>query len=477
VEPGEGEAALARHPAVREAAVVAAPAPDGGARLVAYIVPDGQAPPADALRRALREWLPDYMVPGVFMPLERLPLTPNGKLDRSALPHPFGAATELAAGAAPRDAIERALTELWEELLQCRPIGIHDNFFDCGGHSLLAARLLVHIEEKFGRRLPLASFFQGATIADIAGLIRSSAPATPWRSLVPLQPAGTRPPLFLVHGVFGDILCFADLVKALGPDQPCYGLQARGLDGIASPFTRLEDIARYYIEEIRTVQPSGPYCIAGLSTGGSIAYEMACQLHASGERVALLVSFDHGTPAAIRQISRLNLTYASRFLGNICANVPHWVDAGVQSLRVDPQLLLRASLNIARKTRTLLTDRGRWRPYAGVDAVMEQVADALGPEQMVTWPNYRRRVVETLYEALVSYEPQPYPGQITLIRARRQPLFASHDPTKAWDTLAFGGVTVQVVSGNHANMLYSPHVEHVAQYLATHLCALEIRSC
>jgi amino acid adenylation domain-containing protein len=477
IELGEIEATLGQHPAVQACAVLAREDQPGEPRLVAYVVPRGESAPSGlSLRRFLQQYLPEYMVPAAFVVLAELPLTANGKLDRSALPTTICEATEVAAAAAPRDAVERALVDLWEELLRCRPVGIHDNFFDRGGHSLLAAQLLVHVEEKFGRRLPLASFFQCATIADLAGLIRSCAPATPWRSLVPIQPGGTRPPLFLVHGVFGDVLCFADLVKALGPDQPCYGLRARGLDGIESPLTRLADMARHYIEEIRTVQRSGPYCLAGLSTGGSIAYEMACQLHASGERVGLLVSFDHGTPASVGEFRRWNLKYASRFLGNICTNTPHWVAAGVRILCKHPRIFLRTWLSITRQGFALVAHRGQWSPYSGVDALTKQINDALGPEQAAEWPEYRRQVMETLYEALVNYKPQPYPGQLTLIRARRQPLFSSHDPTKGWDRLALGGLTVKVVPGNHANMLYSPHVEQVAQYLATRLGEVKLHS-
>jgi amino acid adenylation domain-containing protein len=474
IEPGEIEAVLGEHPAVQECAVLPREDRPGEPRLVAYVVPRGQsAPSGPSLRRFLQQYLPEYMVPAAFVILGGLPLTSNGKLDRSALPPPVCDATEVAAAAAPRDALEQALVHLWEQLLRCRPIGIHDNFFDLGGHSLLAAQLLIHVEEKFARRLPLASFFQYATIADLAGLIRAGAPATSWRSLVPIQPEGTRPPLFLVHGVFGDVLCFADLVKALGPDQPCYGLRARGLDGIESPLTRIGDIAHYYIAEIRTVQRSGPYCIAGLSTGGSIAYEMACQLHASGERVGLLVSLDHGPAAALRRVERLNLQYASRFLGNIATNIPHWVHAGAVTLCKDPRVFFRTSLSITRHGFALLARRGQWNPYSGVDALMDQINEALGPEEATEWPEYRRQVMETLYEALVTYKPQPYPGELILIRARRQALFAPHDPTKGWDKLAFGGVTVKVVPGNHANMLYSPHVEQVAQYLATRLGEIE----
>src|SRR3954453_23008083 len=122
--------------------------------------------------------------------------------------------------------------------------------------------------------MTLATFFESATIADLARQIRGEAPRAPWRSLVPIRSGGSRPRLFLVHAVFGDVLCFADLAKALGPDQPCYGLQARGLDGVESPLTRVEEIARYYLDEIRIVQPSGPYCLGGLSSGATIAYEM-----------------------------------------------------------------------------------------------------------------------------------------------------------------------------------------------------------
>jgi acyl carrier protein len=233
------------------------------------------------------------MIPSAFVVLEAMPLSVNGKMDRRALPSLEGARLEReGAVVPPRDSVEEALAGVWQEVLGLSTVGVYDNFFDLGGHSLLAAQLMARIDQSFGQQFPLATFFEGATISDLAKQIRGEAPRALWRSLVPIRAGGSRPRLFLVHAVFGDVLCFAELVKALRPDQPCYGLQARGLDGSEPPSTEVEDIARAYVQEIRTVQARGPYCIGGLSSGASIAYEMARQLNASGEEIALLISFD-----------------------------------------------------------------------------------------------------------------------------------------------------------------------------------------
>ncbi|MFN8541740.1 MAG: amino acid adenylation domain-containing protein, partial [Thermomicrobiales bacterium] len=306
IELGEIEAALLGQAAVRAAVVVVREDAPGEARLVAYVTPrEGQAADPAALRVALRAQLPDYMVPAAFVVLEALPLTPNGKVDRRALPAPEEAAPGEGQGfLGPRDATELRLARIWEEVLGVRPIGVTANFFDLGGHSLLAVRLFARIAAEFGHDLPLATLFRAPTIADLAGFLRDGAEATSWSSLVPLQPHGALPPFFCIHPIGGNVLSFHDLAKHIGPDQPIYGLQARGLSGHEAPHTHVEEMAAHYIAEMRRLQPEGPYYVGGQCFGGMVALEVAQQLQAAGETVGLLAMFDNYAPGYTKLLSR-----------------------------------------------------------------------------------------------------------------------------------------------------------------------------
>ena len=310
VEPAEIEAALLRHPLVREAAVVAWPEADGssGQRLVAYLVAAPAAEPQEApgveeLRAFLRRSLAEHMVPSSFVSLAALPFLASGKVDRRALPPPEGERpVEETAFLAPRDSEESLLTRLWEDLLGVRPVGVRDNFFDLGGHSLLAVRLAAGIEQATGRKIPIASLFQHPTVEQLARLLRDPAAASSQSSLVPLRPQGERPPIFWVHPAGGNVFCYHALAQRLAAGVPVYGLQAQGLDGEEAPFTRVEDMAEHYLGEVKRVQPTGPYRLGGWSMGGVVAYEMARQLIERGDEVSLLTLIDARLPTRFERL-------------------------------------------------------------------------------------------------------------------------------------------------------------------------------
>ncbi len=216
---------------------------------------------------------------------------------------------------APRDRLELQLKQIWEKVLNIQPIDIKDNFFALGGHSMLAVRLFAEIEATFGKKLPLATLFQASTIEQLASLLRQKEWSASWASLVPIQPSGSKPPLFCVHGAGGNVLVFRDLARHLGEDRPFYGLQSRGLNGQESPLTTVEEMARCYLEEIKTIQPTGPYLLAGYCLGSKVALEMAQLLRAEGEEVALLALFEPGPIRFSTEMSRLasKRTYRDRF--------------------------------------------------------------------------------------------------------------------------------------------------------------------
>ena len=269
-------------------------------QLVAYLVcQEGQVPSPTELRSFLRTALPEYMVPSFFVFLDAMPLTANNKVDVQALPAPAPSLSDGLAHVGPRDRVEVQLTALWQQVLEVPKIGIHDNFFDLGGHSLKAAQLFFLLEQVYGRHLPLATLFQAPTIAELASVLSREQWVPPWQSLVAIQPSGTAIPIFMVPGVGGNVLIFAQLARLLGLDQPFYGLQARGLDGKEAPFTRCRRWPGI-ISKRSAPSPHGPYVIPGICTGGLIAYEMAQQLLAQGETATLLM-MDTWHPSSYRQ--------------------------------------------------------------------------------------------------------------------------------------------------------------------------------
>jgi amino acid adenylation domain-containing protein len=433
IELGEIEAALGQHPAVREAVVLAREDVPGEKRLVAYVVAECTA---DEMRHFLKDKLPDHMVPAVFVLLDTLPLLSNGKIDRRALLAPDRSRPELEKSfVAPRDDLELQLAHIWEEILGIRPIGVRDNFFELGGHSLLAIRLFALIEKRMGKKLPLTAVFQGATVEHLADVLRHQ--AGPQSSLVAIQPGGSRPPLFLVHPAGGHVFPYIHLAQFLGPDQPCYGLQAKGLEDGQKPHTRIEDMAAHYIQALQTVQPTEPYLLGGWSMGGVVAFEMAQQLHAQGQRVALLALLDS-------RIAAPDETFPEEDSEMI--------------------LLLETYFGISFGPMESLAQR----PKDEQSVFILEHAKSAGLVPAELGVSQARRFVELLrsdLRATQNYEPHLYPGRVTLFKASETLGGTSPDPTFGWSEWASGGVEVHVIPGNHANLVYEPHVEVLAAKL------------
>jgi acyl carrier protein len=291
IELGEIETALAQHPGVRQNLVVAREDRSGEKRLIGYVVPQkNRTVSPSELRRSLREKLPEYMLPSAFLILEELPLLPNGKVDRQALPVAAAERPQLGQDyVAPRDAVEEQLATIWTEVLGFGPIGVHDSFFDIGGHSLLAIQLMDRIEKNLRISLPVARLFEYPTIAELAGVLESekTCPRS-WSSLIPIRSKGSRLPFFWVHGDLSNV----HLPKYLGSDQPLYALEHQAHGGRRARYTQTETIAKHYLDEVRTVLPRGPYLLGGFSFGAVTAFEMAQQLRREGEEVAFLFMLD-----------------------------------------------------------------------------------------------------------------------------------------------------------------------------------------
>ena len=281
IELGEVEAALGRHPDISAVAVAV-----HDAALVAYVVGADLDPVA--LRRFVGSSLPEYYVPSVFVPLDSLPLTPNGKVDRRALPAPTHAVAE---GRGPRSPRELLLCQLFAEVLKVDPVSIDDNFFDLGGHSLLATQLVSKIGAVLGAQLSIRTLFDAATVAELSAQLDEGDERDPFAMLLPLRAGGDGFPLFCVHPVGGLSWCYSTLLRGLDRDTPVYGLQSRSLSGGEPPAT-LEELVGDYVDQIRKVQPTGPYHLLGWSMGGHLAHAVAAALQQSGDEVALLAVLD-----------------------------------------------------------------------------------------------------------------------------------------------------------------------------------------
>lgn len=340
---------------------------------------------------------------------------------------------------APRDDVERKLVAIWEQELGARPIGIRENFFRLGGHSLMAVRVFHRIEQSMGRRLPLATLFEAPTVEELARILRQDGWSPRWSALVEIQPHGSRPPFFCVHGHGGHVLLFRDLARALGDDQPFYGIQAVGLDGRDAPYRTFEDMARHYIEEMRSVQAHGPYFVGGYCLGGPVAYELARQLEAQGERVGLIVLFDGFRPGYPRLLPL----------------VPRPLYDAVHRLRI-----------IAFHLRTSL----RLGVSGGVDYLVGGARRGLAE----TFANPRRpnplRVTQAaLMDAYNTYDPLPYPGNVVLFRAGSLPWGIHDSPEMGWSGLAQGGVEVEEMPLYYTTECSGPNARLLAEKLETRI--------
>ncbi len=439
---------LSETPGVKQCVVVARDEGSGNKKLVAYVVPEnGAAPHPGELRRRLREHLPEYMVPAAVVLLETLPLTPSGKIDRLALPPPGDDASEAMTGnVQPRDRMELQLAAIWEQVLGVANVGVRDNFFDLGGHSFLALRIMSAIEQTLGTRFPMALLFRAPTIELLAEVLGQEGCAVRWDSLVAIQPGGTKPPFFAVPGVGGNVLMFARLSQLLGPDQPFYGLQARGLDGKERPFTDVREMAAHYIQEIRTVRPTGPYLIGGTCTGGVVAYEMAQQLSARGERVilAIIESWHPRSHHAHRNRLQFFLWPALFVVGKLtgyCGEV--WC----RPFREWPRY---------------------WQDkLAGLRRFLGRRALHDGEEEMA----YAEEVQAATFFAVSHYEPKPYRGRLlNIIAARRARPDSTEDTRGAWSELALmGAQTFSIPAEDSGRLFVSPHVQELAQHLRAYI--------
>jgi aspartate racemase len=457
VEPAEVEAALNKHPLVNRSVVVAREDQPGEKRLVAYVVLSEEVETIISdLRRWVKQQLPDYMVPSSFVVLDELPLTKNGKLDHHALPAPDGKEFLANTFVAPRDTLELLLTKTWEQVLDVQPIGVTDNFFDLGGNSFSAVRLFAQIANVCRKKLPLATLFQAPTVEQLANLINEEKWTPAWSSLVPIQPGGSKPPLFCLHLAPGHVLFYRDLALRLGLDQPVYGFQPKGLDGSQPYHTGIEEMARHYIKEMRAIQPEGPYYLCGSSSGGLIAFEMAQQLHAQGQKTGVLALFDTYAPGFRDQSSeaRSLRNQTHRFIQRV-------------NLHLGNLLLLESDekMKYAREKAGLLRQRVTSTVRKAIESRIKRIPPRQSQSNGHSEPTYNQKRIDAAIKALREYVPTVYPGHVTLFCASKQPAGYHNGRDLGWGKLAAGGVGIHEIPGYHGSIVMEPRVRILAQQL------------
>jgi amino acid adenylation domain-containing protein len=423
IELGEIEAFLAQHPDIQGVTVIDRAEHPDDRYLAAYIVASQVLTTTD-LRDFLKQKLPEYMIPSAFVFLDAIPLTANGKIDRQALPVPDLAANDTFMP--PSDAIEFQLMQIWEEVLQITPIGMKDNFFNIGGHSLLAVSLMARIQKQFDKQLSLATLFQGATIEHLAQIIRSTTPDDPFSStLMPLQRGSSHQrPLFFVHPGGGTVLSYLELARNLDSAQTVYGLESLNLDNEQRLHTKIEDMAAYYIQVMQTVQPQGPYNIGGWSFGGLVAFEIAQQLRSQGQEVATVVLLD---TSPFTDYEELNEADDTDFIQDL----------------------------LARKNGAIL---------------------GIPPELDVEQAQRLLQVFKGHVMASNDYNPQPYPGHVDLFLAEGGIASESLESIAGWQQLATHGVNIHWIPGDHHTMVTKPNVLILAEKLQASLEKLGVGS-
>jgi amino acid adenylation domain-containing protein/FkbH-like protein len=350
--------------------------------------------------------------------------------------------------AAPGTEMERQLCEMWEQLLRIKRVGVQDNFFALGGHSILAVRLFVQISKLTGQNLPLVTIFQSPTVHKLASILQENRASD--SLLVALQPGGAKSPLFLIHGAGGGILWgYANLAKHLAPDQPVYGIESRGLRGMEE-FSRVEEMAAHYIRELRRVQPEGPYYLGGYCFGGIVAYEAARQLRACDQEVAFLGLIDAAAPNG--SYDRMPWWRPS-FLPRFARNSFYWL---ADFSRLQPEDRRDYFQRKARHLKKKLWRKSRNGSANGHSFDLDEFINvSLFSEQ-------ERKLWQIHLRADHEYVPQSYAGRVTLFHTLGQPLFCSLDPEHGWGELAEGGVFIQLSTGAHEQIFVEPHVEHLA---------------
>lgn len=438
---------LSQHPDVK--AVVAAVQHQSSehSQLVAYINPQAAALSLSELRRFAQTKLPDYMVPGAFYQVDDFPLTVNGKIDRQALvrsgppPEPMELvqnnqpSTEQST-TKPRDPLEYQLLEIWKAVLGQPALGVTDNFFEAGGHSLLAVRLFLQVEKIFGQSLPLTILFQAPTVAQLAEIVRQGRYAIAQPPVIEFQQGSKPSALICLPGIFGSFFYCYGLAHHMGAEQSIYAVREPGRYGETVGFRTIADLAAYYVQSITTFQPQGPYFLAGYSYGGLVLYEVAQQLQSQGREIGLLALLEPTVPI-----------------------LPAWLrwyyqhSPGSTDFRTLWYYLTLLELSFAQKC--MISLKAVVNPRFVNDTFVAQ--QRLSHEQQ-----YLTTYLKTIVSSIEQYRPQPYAGELHLFLTNSRQRSRS---CRIWSKLAQKEAVLHQITGRHGTIGDEPHVQVLAEQL------------
>ena len=406
--------------------------------LNAHIVPDTSLAMAEEKiplwRTKLSSQLPSHLVPNAFNLLSEFPTTLNGKIDRKALikfKHGQNSSKQFSAPTTPMEII---VCDIWKEYLKLDQIDIHSNFFELGGHSLVAVKVMSKIEKITNERLPLSSLFEYSTIEKLALLLMSGKGSISWDSLVPIKPNGTKTPLYIVHGAGLNVLIFSALAKNLDDDQPVFALQAKGLNGIDTPYATIEKMAAYYIDCIMKKNPDGPYALAGYSFGGIIAYEMAHQFRLKGKKITMVGLIDTYLDRESYHKKSIQKTIAK--LTNKVKN-DLWV--------------IKQMLSNAQQAKVRLENRRK----AIINLILEL---RNGKEEQYKVHHQQQFKLDKMNRiAGNKYVVIPRLCKLDIFRADSKDFYQSDRVTLGWKKAALSGIEVHDIPGHHFDLFAPPN--------------------
>lgn len=463
IEPGQIESVLMQLSEIADAVVIKRSDLTGTDQLLVYLRPEKDASvDVSTIKEWIADKLPKYMLPAFYQIMEEFPLSPNGKIDKRALPDPDW--EQRSVKQEHRESLsaeEKKMLTIWEEALGRKGIGVEDNFFDIGGHSLLAARMMTEVEKEFGVPIPLVELLENPTVRDLSAVIANKGWKPSWNSVVNMKNSGQLTPLFLVHAIGGDILSYRRLVNYLKDlNRPLYGIRAQGLGGSAEPLESVEKMAAFYLEEIKEIQPQGPYLLGGYSLGGTVAYEMAQQLNGAGEKAAFLAMFDtvvlDNLPPALRP-SKLAMG-----LDQLC--------------RMGFIIRKFIGLSIPKKREYFAKIINVVKGFLTSIAKREKYINPRKKAENKRWqrkPPAFQRVEEINRKALASYIAHPYAGRIAFFKARQREWSEMVNPEPLWRKLTANKLDVYPCEGNHNTILVEPNVRSLSAGLKNALDQLE----
>lgn len=461
IELGEIEYSLSQQKGVKEAIVIAyEDNTNDHQSLLAYIVPDENIEsdkdyfiaknktinilnvPKQQIqtwKNALKEQLPDYMIPAFYVVVSHLPTTSNGKVDRKSLPKlDILKAIEFENSfIAPRDEHETLIFNIWSKHLSLDSISINSNFFEIGGHSLIAIRVMIDLEKETGIKLPISTLFESSTIEKLAQILKSSTAndkkKIKWESLVPIKKTGNKTPIYIVHGIGLNVLRFERLKKYMDPNQPIYAIQGIGLNGNINGLPNtIEEIAQHYNSEILEYDPIGPYILAGYSSGGLLAFEMAKQLLMLGKEIKLLAMIDTCTNNE---------------------NVENQISTAFKSNLLKIIFYGKSYLKYPKETFKHHLNSLKWR--------LKDTYLAIKPKEEESYNS----VSDIYYSVYYNSKQDPLNIKVDLLKCQERVYFLNDSEKYGWSKYALKGVNVHDIPGNHHTCFSEPNVKILAETL------------